>query len=61
MQYPKDKAQIDSSYRTMFQKTSNVHMGCRLDDWEINPVLAPKKVDKLCTAPMPWVGLTVLS
>ena len=44
VQYLKEKAQSEPSYRALHEKTSYVQIGNYLDNWKKNPIFTPQKV-----------------
>lgn len=42
--YLKDRALHEATYQALYEKTSYVQIGNYLDNWNKNPILAPKKV-----------------
>lgn len=44
LDYLKDKAKEEPTYKALSEKTSDVQIGFYLDNWMMNPLLAPKKV-----------------
>lgn len=46
LDYLKEKAKGESTYKALSEKTSDVQIGFYLDNWSKNPILAPKKVSQ---------------